>query len=327
MRNFRSFLQETTTNDNSVDFIRFACAELGIENPPTIELIDDRSEAQKNRSFGGYYPSEKTIRVNTGGRHQVDVLRTLAHELVHHKQDLDDRIQPESGETGSDIENEANAVAGILMRKYGRANPNIFESVENQESRGSLHAFDVDGTLMHTTARVHVMNRKNERVATLDHGEFNRYKLHPGHHFDFSEFRSAHQFNKEQPIRPMLAKLKAIHNNTKSHPNSRVIINTARSDFDDKHKFAKAWNKYGVDIHHIRVERAGNIQTNNTVAEKKAMVMRKHLDSGRYREAHLYDDDHKNLDTFLDLQKEYPNIKFHAHLATPEGIAKPYKKG
>lgn len=325
MRKFRSFLNETAVYDNTTDFIRFACNELGIENQPNIELIDNRAEAQTNRSFGGYYPSEKTIRVNTGGRHQADILRTLAHELVHYKQDGDGKISHESGETGSDIENEANAMAGVLMRKYGQKNPTIFESVDNTEPRGELHAFDIDGTLMNTTARVHVKNKHGERIASLEHGEFNKHKLEPGHHYDFSEFRSAHHFNKEQPIIPMLNKMKAIHNSSKMHPNSRVIINTARSDFDDKHKFAKAWLKHGVDIHHIKVERAGNIQTTQTVAEKKAEVMRKHLDTGRYKEAHLYDDDHKNLDGFLSLQREYPNTTFHAHLAMPNGSSKPYR--
>jgi hypothetical protein len=196
---------------------------------------------------------------------------------------------------------------------------------ESAHGTGSLHAFDVDGTLMHTTARVHVRNHKGDRVESLSHDEFNKHKLQPGHHYDFSEFRSAHQFQKEKPIRPMLAKLKAVHKNSKKNPHSKVIINTARADFDDKHHFAKAWAKHGVDIHDVHVERAGNIHGDHTVAEKKAIVMRKHLNSGHYREAHLYDDDTKNLHEFLKLRHEYPHVKFHAHHVQPDGSTKKYE--
>jgi hypothetical protein len=195
---------------------------------------------------------------------------------------------------------------------------------ENSSGGGTLHAFDVDGTLMHTTARVHVRDQNGHRVSSLSHDEFNNHKLHPGHHYDFSEFRSSHQFHKEKPIRPMLAKLKAIHKNSQKNPKSRVIINTARSDFDDKHHFAQAWKKHGVDIHKIHVERAGNIKSDESVAAKKAQVMRKHLKTGRYTEAHFYDDDKENLRHFNKLRHEFPHIKLHAHHVHPDGSTSHY---
>jgi Zn-dependent peptidase ImmA (M78 family) len=57
----------------------------------------------------------------------ADLLRTLAHELVHRKQDEDGRIDHNSGETGSEIENEANAQAGVLLRKFGKQNEEIYQ--------------------------------------------------------------------------------------------------------------------------------------------------------------------------------------------------------
>lgn len=320
MKSFKQHLNEHSVHKHVSHFVNYACNHLGIPSPPPIDLIDDKSQAAQNSSFGGYNPNSKSIKVNIAGRHSADILRTLAHELVHHKQDLDNKLDNDSGRTGSDIENQANSEAGVIMRNYGKTNGAIFESTEG----GTLHAFDVDGTLMHTTARVHVRNAKGERTASLSHDEFNKHKLPAGHHYDFSEFRSAKKFSEEKPIRPMLAKFKAINKNVENHPKSRVIINTARSDFDDKHHFARAWRKYGVDINKIHVERAGNIQGNTSVAEKKAQVMRKHLDSGRYKSAHLYDDDTKNLHHFLKLKKEYPHIEFHAHQAHPDGSTTKY---
>ena len=58
----------------------------------------------------------------------ADVLRTLAHELVHHKQNELGKLNNDSGKTGSDVENEANVKAGILMRDFGKEREEIYES-------------------------------------------------------------------------------------------------------------------------------------------------------------------------------------------------------
>ena len=106
-------------------FVSFASEKLGIKSLPKLKYKD----AEENfTSFGGYSPSEKSIVVVTKNRHPMDIFRTVAHELVHCKQDEDGRIKDvaKEGETGSDIENEANAMAGQIMRWYGRANPDKF---------------------------------------------------------------------------------------------------------------------------------------------------------------------------------------------------------
>ena len=60
-------------------------------------------------------------------RNLADVLRTLGHELVHEKQKIEGRLHVGAGDDGTEIENEANAEAAIIMRKFGKANPIIFE--------------------------------------------------------------------------------------------------------------------------------------------------------------------------------------------------------
>ena len=72
-------------------------------------------------------PSEQKIMVVVHNRNMVDILRTLAHEMVHHMQNQDDRLDPKSGEDGSPEENEANSLAGVIMRQFGRNNPHIYE--------------------------------------------------------------------------------------------------------------------------------------------------------------------------------------------------------
>jgi predicted nucleotidyltransferase len=126
-----SFIDKTLSLVESIDkdslfekFMAYACNELQIQNPPTFEVRYEYGEDQP--SFGAYVPSKHHISVNPSNRNIVDVLRTLAHELVHAKQNEMGILQPDSGETGSEHENDANAIAGILMRDYGKQNPNIY---------------------------------------------------------------------------------------------------------------------------------------------------------------------------------------------------------
>lgn len=108
------------------DFVSFAIKELGLDRPPEIALISKHVKSNITNSFASYSPGEKKVRVFAPNRHIMDFLRSLAHELVHYKQDLEGRLGPKSGETGSPEENEAHAVAGVLMRKYGRLHPELF---------------------------------------------------------------------------------------------------------------------------------------------------------------------------------------------------------
>jgi hypothetical protein len=116
------------------EFIKFAKERLELESfPDKIKLITDENFPKQVKSFGGYDPQSDEIFVYAGNnRNIVDVVRTLAHELVHLKQRQDGRIGgPEEGATGSDIENEANAAAGILLRDFGRKNEHIYEMAQS----------------------------------------------------------------------------------------------------------------------------------------------------------------------------------------------------
>ena len=53
-------------------------------------------------------------------------MRTLAHELVHLAQD--EQNQDIDGSDGSKHENQANAVAGVIMRKWADKDPSLFET-------------------------------------------------------------------------------------------------------------------------------------------------------------------------------------------------------
>lgn len=109
------------------NFVKFCQKELNIQELPSIKLIADKNWVAEYRSFGEYNPSARTIKVYYLGRNTADVLRSLAHELTHHRQEELGMIDQGSGETGTDIENEANAMAGILLRDYGKMDVRIYD--------------------------------------------------------------------------------------------------------------------------------------------------------------------------------------------------------
>ena len=110
------------------NFVKFAGEFLGLgTDVPNITISYDENEAPGMKSFGKYTPHVSDLRVVAVNRNLADVLRTLAHELVHYKQNKDGKLDISSNDTGSEAENEANAVAGVIMREYGAQNPIIFE--------------------------------------------------------------------------------------------------------------------------------------------------------------------------------------------------------
>jgi hypothetical protein len=114
-----------------LEFVRFAADHLELDKLPKFDFVFDSNQSVRNKSFGGY--GDQHISITVKNRHIMDVCRTLAHELVHFKQDLEGRIRSsEDGATGSPIENEANAEAAVIMRNWGRRHPNLFaqDSVE-----------------------------------------------------------------------------------------------------------------------------------------------------------------------------------------------------
>ena len=115
-------MYESHENDFIKSFLPFAQEHLQINQLPTIKVVD-RIPGGNGTTFGCYKQDDGCIYLVSKGRHPKDVLRTLAHELVHYKQDLQDQLDTESGITGSEEENEANATAGVVMRNYSEQNP------------------------------------------------------------------------------------------------------------------------------------------------------------------------------------------------------------
>ena len=193
----------------------------------------------------------------------------------------------------------------------------IAEEKEFQD--GSLSIFDIDDTLFHTTAQIGVI-KNGKKIKSLTNQEFNTYKLGDGESFDYGQFRDAEKFNAEsKPIGKMLDKAKIILKNSIKNPNSKVIIVTARNDFDNKEIFLDTFRKHGFDIDKVRVERAGKITDVSDVAFKKVIIIRNYINTKKFKKVRLFDDSMANLKAFLKLQHEFPTVKFEAYFANHDG--------
>ena len=112
---------ETKTRRNYNEFVQYCCDFLELEQKPTIRLTDEIFD----ETFGFFNSEDNSITVSYNRRHQMDVMRTIAHELTHYRQRLDG--EELNGEDGSDHENEANAFAGVMLRQWADKNPHLFK--------------------------------------------------------------------------------------------------------------------------------------------------------------------------------------------------------
>jgi hypothetical protein len=97
-------------------FLKFCRDELDITNDIRVFLLQKNNHLQI--TTGGYNPSDKCVYTIAEGRQVADILRTIAHELVHQKQDLQGKIKGEIPDIGGVIEDTANAIAGRLVKMY-----------------------------------------------------------------------------------------------------------------------------------------------------------------------------------------------------------------
>jgi hypothetical protein len=193
-----------------------------------------------------------------------------------------------------------------------------FKQFINEQSNGKgLTIFDIDETLFRTKALVRIM-KDGKVVRSLDNQQYNEYKLQPGESYDYGEFRSAEVFHDTSiPIWSIIKKAKAIIKNA-VNVGSKVIIVTARPDFDDKKKFLDTFRRYGIDIDKVYVERSGNLNLGSS-AKNKRFIFHKYLRGGKYERVRFFDDAMSNITMFKALAKQYPNVTFEAYHVQHDG--------
>ena len=135
------------------NFLPFAKKELRIKQLPPIHFIEDPKFAQRIGAFGEISKKNRIV-IDIKNRQTMDILRTVAHELVHYQQH--ERGTKGSGHVGSQTENEANKIAGILLRKFGEKHSNLFllspvNEAKKRKKRNELLDVDSDHYPMELT--------------------------------------------------------------------------------------------------------------------------------------------------------------------------------
>src|SRR6056300_2010579 len=120
------------------DFVDFVKKELGIKNEVDVQLQNNKdgiktTAVYKYQDEGDEDFEQSKIRVFALRRALVDVLRSIAHEMVHHLQNEEGELKGKHSNVGGPIEDEANAVAGEMIKAYGLEHPEIYpEGVETE---------------------------------------------------------------------------------------------------------------------------------------------------------------------------------------------------
>ncbi len=107
-------------------FLSYLVENSSTENIPEIKFIDNDID-NASTIFGKtafYDPNDNSITLYTEGRHPSDLLKSLAHEYLHHIQNQEGRLQNittdniEEDDNLKELEREAYEYSGLMFRKY-----------------------------------------------------------------------------------------------------------------------------------------------------------------------------------------------------------------
>ena len=144
---------------NKTDYTRevdsltnFAQKRMGFSKVPRILFDDDVPNSHKTLGKTGYYnPGNSEIHIYASGRHIKDILRSLAHEFVHH-------MQNEKGDLTND---------GYMGQGYAQKNPKMREMERQAYEMGNLCFRDWEDSLKQKHPTIY-NERRNRKMSLKD---------------------------------------------------------------------------------------------------------------------------------------------------------------
>ena len=107
-------------------FVKFVKEQLELKTVPTISIQNHRNGLKTTANYD-YTKENKVVKVCMKNRALVDVMRSIAHELVHHKQFEQGRLNTPPPDIGGEIEDEANAKAGQFIKMFAKMDKTIYD--------------------------------------------------------------------------------------------------------------------------------------------------------------------------------------------------------
>ena len=103
------------------DFVSYLQSQLPLKSNVTINLVPERLSTMTT----GLRLPHSQIFVLADGRILIDILRTLSHEWVHEFQHQKMGVKDftKTRDIGGPVENLANILSGIFMKKYQKLKP------------------------------------------------------------------------------------------------------------------------------------------------------------------------------------------------------------
>lgn len=132
MKKIKIYIEEGSENMTDefikllIKFIPFVCKFIEIKKPFSLHLV--HSDVPQIRTTAVYINTDNEIWIRVKNRNMMaDLFRSICHEMVHHKQNEMGLLNQDSGKDESPEEGQANRIAGIVIRKFGRKYPEIYE--------------------------------------------------------------------------------------------------------------------------------------------------------------------------------------------------------
>ena len=144
------------------DFLPFAKERIKFMSFPPIYLVSDKHNSKKALGKTAYYdPEMYSVTVFVDGRHIKDIMRSIAHELVHHRQNEKGRFKnlnnigapgyAQNDQYLRKMEEEAYLFGNMCFRDWEdqykatnynegnlkRSNESLFEALKNYFTKGS----------------------------------------------------------------------------------------------------------------------------------------------------------------------------------------------
>lgn len=172
------------------------------------------------------------------------------------------------------------------------------EAIIKGKSKDKLAVFDLDDTLIISSAKIQVLNSKHKVIKSLTPAEFNFFKMDPKKHtLSFSDFESAEVLRESEFILHVLEKLKNYY-----AEGTHVCILTARSSSALIRAF---FLENGIDIHPDLVIAVNDPKYSykGSIAQRKSQALEYLILQG-YNDFIFFDDNQENLDHAKELEKK-----------------------
>lgn len=169
--------------------------------------------------------------------------------------------------------------------------------------------FDLDETIVVTSAEVKVCNTKTGECFSLTPEEFNEYEQLPHHDLDFNDFRSLEIMKAGKLIEHYFNIFKSNYKR-----GIAVGIVTARDDREMIYTWLREHVGFKIDKDLIFAISDPVHGFKGNIADRKKQAFETYIEMG-YTNFKFYDDDVTNLKLVKSLEKEHTDVQIHTKLA------------